>query len=172
MADNDYALGLLVEKVASSRYKDSTLIFVVEDDAQNGGDHVDAHRSIALVVGSFVKREEVISNHYTTVSLVRTIVDVLGMKSPGLNDALAEPMAEIFDSSPRPWTYTAEVPPILYTTQLPLPSQTLARHQGRTTGAVAIVQPLRSAEYWERAMAGQNFEREDDLSTDAFNMAL
>ena len=55
MADNDYAVGLLIEKVSKSRYKDNTLIFVVEDDAQNGGDHVDAHRSIALVAGSVVR---------------------------------------------------------------------------------------------------------------------
>ena len=53
MADNDYALGLVVEAVAKSRAADSTVIFVIEDDAQNGADHVDARRSIALVAGAF-----------------------------------------------------------------------------------------------------------------------
>src|SRR5579862_7371620 len=61
MADNDYALGLLVEKVAHSRYKDDTLIFVVEDDAQDGPDHVDAHRTVALVAGPYVRQGAVVS---------------------------------------------------------------------------------------------------------------
>ena len=56
MADNDYAVGLLVEKVSKSPYKDNTLIFVIEDDAQDGGDHVDAHRSVAYIVGPYVKQ--------------------------------------------------------------------------------------------------------------------
>jgi DNA-binding beta-propeller fold protein YncE len=172
MGDNDYAVGLLVEKIAKSKYKDNTLIFVVEDDAQNGGDHVDAHRSIALVAGSMVKRGAMVSTHYTTVSLIRTIVDVLGLESPGLNDALATPMADIFNTSSQEWSYSAEVPAVLAHTQLPLPAS-LAAAQGREQANIAgLVRPLRSAEYWERAMTGQNFEREDDLSTDAFNLAL
>ena len=61
MADNDYAVGLLVEKVARSRFKDNTLVFVIEDDAQNGADHVDAHRSVAYVVGPYVKQGAVVS---------------------------------------------------------------------------------------------------------------
>jgi hypothetical protein len=125
-----------------------------------------------------------VSKHYTTVSMIRTIVDVLGMESPGLNDALAEPMAEIFNSYPEPWSYTAQVPAVLYGTQLPLPAPSSARATGRASdrgqaggklspGAMPPDgRPLRTAEYWERAMAGQNFEREDDLSTDAFNRAL
>jgi DNA-binding beta-propeller fold protein YncE len=173
MADNDYAVGLLVEKVANSKYKESTLIFVVEDDAQNGGDHVDAHRSIALVAGPFVKRGALVSTHYTTVSMIRTIVDVLGMESPGLNDALAQPMADIFNPSPAPWSYTAVVPSVLYTTQLPVPAATAANRQREVPGRTpALASPLRTSEYWERAMAGQDFAREDDLDTDRFNHAL
>jgi hypothetical protein len=133
MADNDYAVGLLIEKIAASKYKDDTLIFVVEDDAQNGGDHVDAHRSIALVAGSVVRRSELVTKHYTTVSLIRTIVDVLGIESAGLNDALAEPMADVFAPDPEPWGYVAVVPSVLYSTQLPLPAQTTTnRQQGST----------------------------------------
>src|SRR5262249_50737766 len=73
MADNDYAVGLLVEKVAHSPFRDDTVIFVVEDDAQNGGDHVDSHRSIAYVIGAFVRQGAVVSTAYSTVSMVRTI---------------------------------------------------------------------------------------------------
>jgi len=173
MADNDYAVGLLVEKVAKSRYKDDTLIFVVEDDAQNGGDHVDAHRSVALIAGSVVRRDELVTRHYTTVSMIRTIVDVLGIESAGLNDALAEPMADIFNPYPEPWTYEAVVPSVLYSTQLPLPAPTAANRQQDPVRIVAVPsRPIRTAEYWDRAMAGQDFEREDDLDTDRFNLAL
>ena len=173
MADNDYAVGLLIEKVAKSKYKDNTLIFVVEDDAQNGGDHVDAHRSIALIAGSVVRRGELVSSHYTTVSMIRTMVDVLGIEPAGLNDALAEPMADIFNREPEPWTYTAVVPSVLYSTQLPLPAPTVANRQQDSTGRLsASSRPFRTAEYWDRVMAGQDFEREDDLDTDRFNLAL
>ncbi|MHB1591855.1 MAG: bifunctional YncE family protein/alkaline phosphatase family protein, partial [Sulfuricella sp.] len=84
MADNDYALGMLVEKIAHSPYRDNTLIVVVEDDAQDGGDHVDAHRSLAYLIGPYVKRNTVVSTRYTTVNLLRTIENVLGLSPMGL----------------------------------------------------------------------------------------
>jgi DNA-binding beta-propeller fold protein YncE len=172
MADNDYAVGLLLEKVARSKYRDNTLIFVVEDDAQNGGDHVDAHRSIALIAGSVVRRNELVTKHYTTVSMIRTIVDVLGIEPAGLNDALAEPMADAFQTNAQPWNYSAIVPSILYSTQLPLPAPTAANRQRDPRGAAVPSAPMRDAAYWENAMAGQAFEREDTLDTDRFNLAL
>lgn len=163
MADNDYALGLLIEKVANSPYRHNTLIFVIEDDAQNGPDHVDAHRSIAYVVGPYVKQDALVSEHYTTVSMLRTIEDVLGIKPMGLNDGLAEPMAEIFDKLKRLWNYKAIVPEVLRTTQLPLPPRTAA------LGDSAL---KRDAAYWENAMRGQNFTGEDQLDEPRFNRAL
>src|SRR6266550_1213789 len=70
-ADNDYAVGRIVEKVAKSkRYSGNTLVFVMEDDAQDGPDHVDAHRSIAFVAGPYVKQGAVVSTKYTTVSMI------------------------------------------------------------------------------------------------------
>ena len=173
MADNDYAVGLLIEKVAKSKYKDNTLIFVVEDDAQNGGDHVDAHRSIALIAGSFVRRGELVSRHYTTVSMIRTMVDVLGIESPGLNDALAEPMADIFNRDREPWTYTAACRPCSTAPSCRCrrrPWRSASRIRRRNVGTPS--RPIRTAEYWDRVMAGQNFEREDDLDTERFNRAL
>ncbi len=80
--------------MAKGPYAHNTLLFIVEDDAQNGGDHVDPHRSIAYVVGPYVKQGALISNPYTTVSLLRTIEDILGTEPMGLNDGLAKPMAE------------------------------------------------------------------------------
>src|SRR5262249_28990546 len=97
MADNDYALGLIAEKVAHSPYAKDTLIFVVEDDAQNGPDHVDAHRSIAYVIGPYVRQGAVVSPRYNTVSMLRTIEAVLGIQPMGLNDAVQQPMSEVFE---------------------------------------------------------------------------
>jgi hypothetical protein len=71
VADSDYAVGLVVDKVAHSPYANSTLIFVVEHDAQDGPDHVDAHRSIALIAGPYVKQGQLVSERYSTVSLIR-----------------------------------------------------------------------------------------------------
>lgn len=166
MADNDYAVGLLVQKVANSRFRDNTLIFVVEDDAQNGPDHMDAHRSIAYVIGPYVKQGALVSEHYTTVSMVRTIEDILGIKPMGLTDGLATPMAEVFNIKKRPWSYVAKVPEVLRTTSLPLPERTAA------DSTSTPIQPKRSAEYWATVMGGQDFSEEDKLDEPRFNRAL
>ncbi len=164
LADNDYAVGRLVEKVAHGPFAKDTLIFVVEDDAQDGPDHVDAHRSIAFVAGPYVRQSAVVSRRYTTVDLVRTIETVLGLQPMGLNDALAEPMAAVFDTSRADWTFDAIVPGVLRQTTLPLP----APDASRTSCAV----PTRSSAYWAAAMKGQDFSSEDRLDTARFNAAL
>ena len=172
MADNDYALGLLVEKVANSPFKDDTLIFIVEDDAQNGPDHVDAHRSIAFVVGPYVKQGALVSEHYTTVSMVRTIEDILGIKPMGITDGLALPMAELFEKKKRPWSHTALIPEVLRATGLPLPERTAANSLPTTGMTTIYAKPKRSAQYWSEAMDGQDFSVEDNLDEPRFNRAL
>ncbi len=121
VADNDYAVGLLIQKIANSMYANNTLIFVIEDDAQDGGDHVDSHRSIAFVAGAYVKQGAVVSTQYNTIDFVRTMEEVLGLPPMNLNDALARPMADIFNTTPSPWSFTATPSALLYNTQLPLP---------------------------------------------------
>ncbi|MEK8089320.1 beta-propeller fold lactonase family protein [Thermithiobacillus plumbiphilus] len=172
MADNDYALGLLVDKVSKSRYKDDTLIFVIEDDAQDGPDHVDAHRSIAYVIGPYVKQDAVVSTRYTTVNMLRTIEDVLGLEPMGLNDGLSKPMTEVFGNAARPWNYTALVPEVLRTTQLPLPAKTADNCLSPARPGLAYDRPRRDAAYWETVMHGQDFREEDHLDTGQFNRAL
>ncbi|HKP63452.1 MAG TPA: hypothetical protein VJV78_42245 [Polyangiales bacterium] len=165
MADNDCAIGMLADKVFKSRYADDTLIFIIEDDAQNGGDHVDAHRSIAYVLGPYVKRGELVSTPYTTVSMVRTIVDVLGLEPFNAMVAFTPPMGEVFSPSPalaHP-KYDAIVPEVLRTTQLPLPPP---------TAATASVRPRGDAAYWQRVLGDQDYSREDKLDEPAFNRAL
>ena len=165
MADNDYSVGLVIERIAHSRFKDDTLIFVIEDDAQNGADHVDARRSIAFVVGPFVKQRAVVSTHYTTVSMVRTIGSVLGLPGLGLNDGLAVPMADVFDLDQSKWDYTATASEVLRTTKLPIDPT-------RFTSAATAVRALHDASYWADAMKGQDFRSEDRLDSSAFNAAL
>ncbi len=165
MADNDYALGLILEKVAHSKYGKDTLVFVLEDDAQNGADHVDAHRSIALVAGPYVKHGAVVSQYFTTVSMLRTIEDVLGIKPLGLNDAFQLPMAAVFSAQETAWTYTARIPAILYTTQLPLPAPN-STAQGRSSI------PAHDAAYWADKTKDFDFTVEDKLDSDSFNLVL
>ena len=173
MADNDYALGMLVQEVSRSRYRNDTLIFVVEDDAQNGPDHVDAHRTIAYVLGAYVKRGAVVSQRYNTVSMLRTIEDLLGIEPLGLYDASIEPMSGVFQAAPADWSYSAVVPEILRTTQLPLPP---AAHGKRPAAPSARTRdyavPRHDAAYWEEKTAGLDFSVEDKLDTPRFNHVL
>jgi|CZKI01.1.fsa_nt_gi DNA-binding beta-propeller fold protein YncE len=100
VADNDLALGRLVEAVSRSRFWPQTAVFVVEDDAQSGPDHVDAHRTEALVAGAFVRRGAVDSTPYTTCSMLRTVEMILGLDAMSQFDAAAAPMRASFQPVP------------------------------------------------------------------------
>ena len=165
IADNDYAVGLLVEKVAHSKYAGNTLILVIEDDAQNGPDHVDAHRSLALIAGPYVKQRALISRRFNTVTLLRTIEEVLGIKPLGLNDALQPPMAEVFSTRRAAWTYKVRIPSILRTTKLPLPAPA-PKEKAAAPG------PAHHAAYWTEKTRGLDFSAEDKVDSDRFNVVL
>ncbi len=96
VADNDLAVGLLVEYLSKSPIWNETAIFIVEDDAQNGPDHVDAHRTTAYVAGGFVKRKFIDHTMYSTSSMLRTIELILGIPPMTQYDAAAEPMWRSF----------------------------------------------------------------------------
>jgi hypothetical protein len=96
VASNDLALGRLVEAVSKSRLWKETAIFVIEDDAQNGPDHVDAHRTVGLVISPYARRRAVDSTQYSTVSMVRTMELVLGLPPLSQYDAAARPMFASF----------------------------------------------------------------------------
>jgi DNA-binding beta-propeller fold protein YncE len=98
VADNDLALGQLVETISHSPVWDSSAIFVVEDDSQDGADHVDAHRTVAAVISPYARRAVVVSTRYDQLSLVRSIELILGMRPLGLFDALATPMYDAFSA--------------------------------------------------------------------------
>jgi YVTN family beta-propeller protein len=109
-ADNDQGIGMLVEGVSKSKFWSSTAIFILEDDAQNGPDHVDSHRSPAFVISPWVKRHAVDSTMYNTTSMLRTMEFLLGMKPMTHFDAAARPMTSVFQSQPNPAPYAAEKP--------------------------------------------------------------
>jgi DNA-binding beta-propeller fold protein YncE len=96
VADNDRALGLLVEAVSRSKFWGETAIFVLEDDAQNGPDHVDAHRMPALVISAWSKRGAVDSSLYSTTSMLRTMELILGLQPMSQFDAAALPLWAAF----------------------------------------------------------------------------
>lgn len=112
VATNDYVLGQIVEAVSHSRYWPETAIFVIEDDAQDGPDHVDARRTVGLVISPYVKREIVDSTLYSTTSMIRTMELLLGLRPMSQYDAAATPMYASFGVTPVVTPYSAIKPRI------------------------------------------------------------
>jgi YVTN family beta-propeller protein len=100
VASNDQALGQIVEAVSHSRFWKETAIFVIEDDAQNGPDHVDAHRTVALLISPWAKRHAIDSSMYSTSSMVKTMELILGLPPMTQFDAAATPMEFSFTDVP------------------------------------------------------------------------
>jgi DNA-binding beta-propeller fold protein YncE len=173
IADNDYAVGQVAEKLANSPYRDDTLIFVIEDDAQDGPDHVDAHRSIAYVIGPYVKQGAVVSERYTTVGMVRTIEAILGLPPSSLFSAAAAPMTEVFDlNQAATWSYRAIVPDMLRQSELPLPPATVANSLPPTARSLAHARDTHNGAYWQKKLGDQDYDEEDKLDTPHFNREL
>jgi hypothetical protein len=107
IAQNDLALGQVVDTVSHSKYWAQTAIFVIEDDAQNGSDHVDAHRTVAFAISPYVRRGSTDSTMYSTCSMLRTMELILGLKPMTQFDAAATPMFASFQGTPDLRPYTA-----------------------------------------------------------------
>ena len=164
-ADDDYSVGLIAQTVARSKDADDTLIFVVEDDAQDGPDHVDAHRSTAYVIGPYVKQGAVVDDRYTTVNMLTTIEDILGLEPLNINDANATPMWTAFDLTKKSWTYTATPSDYLYATTLTgLPPQ--------QASADPIPMSTHNASWWAAATKGYDWTHEDHIPSALFNRVL
>jgi len=148
VADNDYALGQIVEGISHSRFWNSTAIFVLEDDAQDGPDHVDSHRSPAFVISPYVKRRAVDSTRYNTTSVLRTMEFILGLRPMTQFDASARPMTSLFQPGPDSAPYSAEKPRIALD----------QRNPADGPGA--------------RASARMNFQEADDADDDELNDVL
>jgi hypothetical protein len=110
VAQNDAALGFIINTIAKSPIWKDSLILVTEDDAQNGPDHVDATRTVALAIGPYVRRNALVTSRYDQLSLLRTIELTLGLPPLNINDALAAPMFDIFTTQPNLRTYEPTAP--------------------------------------------------------------
>ncbi len=166
-ADNDLAVGRLVEAVAHSPYAKDTVIIVTEDDCQDGPDHVDSHRSTTYVVGAYVKKRAVISTRYNQVSVLRTIEDILGTPHINLNTAYQRPMSDVFDiTSSGAWNYNAIASTILKTTSLALADTGIKFADGPD------ILPRHDAAYWAKATRGFDFSAEDRVPVDLMNEVM
>ena len=171
-ADDDYALGRLVADVAASRYWKDTAIFVLEDDSQNGPDHVDGHRSIAYVISAYTKRRAVVHTAYTTVNVLRTIEDLLGVRPLGMNDANAAPMSELFGRLDLADRYAAYVPGVLCAP--PVAADLVPACKGPQAAAhrTPPVRARRDGAWWAAQTRGFDFRTPDKIDADAFNRIL
>jgi len=100
VADNDYALGQIVEAVSKSRFWKNTAIFVTEDDSQSGWDHVSAYRTVGMVISPYSRQGKVVSTDYNQTSMIRTIEQILGLPPMNIMDASAKPMRDVFSDKP------------------------------------------------------------------------
>jgi YVTN family beta-propeller protein len=170
IADNDYALGRLVQAVSNSPYWKDTAIFVVEDDAQDGPDHVDAHRSPAYVISAYTKRKSVVHTFYNTMNILRTIEDLLGLNHLGMNDANSDPMSDVFTTRADLTPYAAVLPGMLC--QVPVTPDLIPECQQASIERTPAVHSLHDGEWWAKATQGFNFKQPDALDSTAFNRIL
>ena len=112
VADNDWALGQIVEAVSHSSFWARTAIFVIEDDAQSGPDHVDAHRTVGFAISPYIRPGTVDSAPYTTCSMLRTIELILGLQPMSQFDGAAAPLVASFRSTPDLTPYVAVRPTV------------------------------------------------------------
>jgi YVTN family beta-propeller protein len=110
VSSNDHAVGQLIDAVSHSPCWSSTAVFVIEDDSQNGPDHVDAHRSPGFIASPWVRSNSIVHTNYNTTSMLRTIEDILGVEPLGLQDATAEPMSDAFTTRPNLQPYNVIIP--------------------------------------------------------------
>jgi YVTN family beta-propeller protein len=166
-ADNDYAVGLLVETVAHSPYAKNTLIIITEDDSQDGADHVDSHRTTTYFVGPYVKQRAVVSTRYSQPNILRTIEDILGTEHLNLNTYYARPMADVFDiTSSGEWNFKAVASTLLKLTTLGLNTEEAEFAPGPD------LKPTHNVEYWAAKTRGFDFSGEDRVPAELYNKIL
>ena len=107
VADNDLAVGRIVDAISHSRFWANSAIFVLEDDSQNGVDHVDGHRAPLWIASPYARRGVVVSTYYTQINLVKTIEQILGIAPMNQMDRAAVPMTDAFTDDPDPTPFTA-----------------------------------------------------------------
>ena len=179
VADNDLAVGRVVDKVSHSKFWKSTAIFVLEDDTQNGVDHVDGHRGPMFVISPYSKGG-VIDGYYSQINLVKTIEQILGIPAMNQEDKSAEPMYGAFTSTPNYAPYTLTPNQIPLTLGAPgYPSTLTAKDVHAASGSSAAAQGVVPANMrgvynaWTAWLAQQgaahHFDGPDHLNTELLN---
>lgn len=168
-ADNDYALGALVETVSKSKYWADTAIFIVEDDSQDGPDHVDAHRSTAFVISAYNKRNQIIHTPYTTENILSTIEALLGIRPVSFHDANAMPMVDLFTMTPTLTAYDPYVPGVLCKAPV---SPDLVGDACKGARVTANVEVPHDGAWWAKQTVGFDFSKPDHVDSAAFNRLL
>lgn len=155
VADNDLALGQIVEAISHSKFWDETCILVTEDDPQAGLDHVDGHRTVGLVISPYTKRHQVVSTNYTQINMFRTIENILGIPPLNQFDLAAEPMTDYFTNVPDFTPYNA----------LPsnIPIDQINPELSSLSG---------EALYWAKKSMEQDLDDYDRIDEDTFNRIL
>ncbi|MCK5134678.1 MAG: bifunctional YncE family protein/alkaline phosphatase family protein [Bacteroidales bacterium] len=155
VADNDLALGQVVEAISHSKFWEKTCIFVTEDDPQAGLDHVDGHRTVGLVISPFTKRGQVISTYYSQINMFRTMENILGIPPLNQFDLAAEPMSDCFTNKPDFSPFSA----------LPnnIPLDELNPELISLSG---------DARYWAQKSMEQNLDELDRIDEDTFNRII
>lgn len=174
-ADNDYAVGLLVQTVAHSPYAKDTLIIIIEDDSQDGADHVNSHRATTYFVGPYVKHHAVVSTRYSQPNVLRTIEDIFGAQHLNLNTYYARPMADLFDvKSSGKWIFNAVASTLLN----PLLVTDISKG-GLGVDPTTVqfaggpnLKPTHDAQYWADKTRGFDFSEEDRVPTELYNKIL
>jgi DNA-binding beta-propeller fold protein YncE len=178
-ADNDYAVGLLVQTVANSPYAKDTLIIIIEDDSQDGADHVDSHRATTYFVGPYVKQHAVVSTRYSQPNVLRTIEDILGTEHINLNTYYAQPMADLFETKGSgKWTFQA-VASTLLTPILTKPIAPISQAGGLGLDPKTVVfasgpqlKPTHDVQYWAARTRDFDFSGEDRVPKELYNKIL
>jgi DNA-binding beta-propeller fold protein YncE len=170
LSDNDYAVGKVVDTISHSQYWQDTVIFIVEDDAQNGGDHMDAHRSLAYVISPYSRRGVTIPTNYNTVNMLRTIEDLLGIDHLNLSDANAAPMSDVFTRTPDLTPYSAIIPGSLCAT--PVDPNLVPECKSTSAKMSPRLPELHDAAWWAEALKPFDFHDADRIDIEAFNRVL
>jgi autotransporter-associated beta strand protein/YVTN family beta-propeller protein len=152
VADNDLSLGRAVDAVTHSTFASNTVIFVVEDDPQSGYDHVDAHRSLCLVISPYTRRGQVISNFYNQAGVIHTMEQILGLPPMNQQDAMAPLMFDCFTDLPDFTPYDA-----------------LPNNVDLAEGVTGNAQLTSRQRYWARQLKNMDFTRPDLIDEDLFN---
>lgn len=155
VADNDLALGRIIDALSHSRFWEKTCIFVTEDDPQAGLDHVDGHRTVGLVISPYTKRGEVISTNYSQINMFRTIENILGIPPLNQFDLAAEPMLDCFTDKPDYTPYTARP------NNIPLDEMN-----------PELISLSGDALYWAKKSMEQDLDELDRIDEDTFNRII